>query len=547
MTNNYFRIKSFGSVLLLATLAFASCAREELNEEPTVKPDVPTETPAAALTTVNLTSFAGDASRVSYPVDTRAEAEVAANPLTVVASIANPSTQEGYLVLPEGRYLSASCVYYNAPTNTYYVTYHMQGNNYNTDQINEIGGAIQSFKFNENGEVFLGEGFRAANPDKEDFDFNHLFFDETGDGVTFNPGTPRFIVAGHKWNVPSSYTGDEPYAGKRDNTRAIVGEFDPLAATLTYATIKTAEKAYDADGKSLGYTDARDANCVVRVMGYPYYCVATRKGFAVLSADKETMFQPVINRDNDQPYFVPTPGSAKFIWDNYTVGSGMNFLYLAENKSADAYTTASKANMATFQVATGKANSFLGLMNPDSPWTTYYNADDLDIASYPKQVEMPEAITPVDGKNAMSALSYYEYYVPLGVNGFFYKFQGANSYKNIEGVLKFGNRPVNCVVADQAEFESGHDGFIYVANGARLTILHRKTFEEVAYFNLSKDEAGNEVAASANFITVTKGPENNWAPRDRYITVAFGQAGVKVFKFTPSVLPKKTVWEKELQ
>ena len=55
------------------------------------------------------------------------------------------------------------------------------------------------------------------------------------------------------------------------------------------------------------------------------------------------------------------------------------------------------------------------------------------------------------------------------------------------------------------------------------------------------------MAASANFITVTKGPENNWAPRDRYITVAFGQAGVKVFKFTPSVLPKKTVWEKELQ
>ena len=550
MKKHLFRLSA-----LVAALALVSCAQDALDEDVVITPDNVENT--TNLTTVTLASFSGNGSRVSYPAATRAEEEEAKpGTLELVAEIANPSKAEGFnLVQGEGRYLSATSVYYNEATETYYATYHMQGNNYNTTLKNEIGGAIQAFQVAADGTVTLLDGFRAASPSKEDYDFNHVYFDNTDQ---------RIIVVGHNWKVPSSWTGDGEYEGKRDNTQAIIGAFDATTGKLTYSSIQTDKKAYDEAGHSLGYTDAGDANCVIRAndgveyskgySGYPQYYVATRKGIAVVSAAEGDLFRPILNADGSN-YFVPTPGSVKFVFNNPEVGSGMDFFYLSDDYTPEegdiTAATSSEARIASFQVATGTNDVLLGLINPSAPYTTYYDSKELDILNYEQQQILPEVVKPVDGKNAMYALSFSEYYAAMGTTGLYYKFKGNNTSKDYIGVKKFGNRPVNCVVADRCEQESGHDGFLYVANGAKLTILHRKTMEEVASWNVpTKDANGNDidVAASANYITVTKAPVNeDGSARDRYITVAFGQEGVKVFKFCPSTLEPKTVWERDIE
>ena len=540
-------------ILFLLPFVLLSCSDESFSDIP----EQPSESSSqveesTGLTTVRLADFAGDPSRVSYPAITRAEA-ITPEPgtLQLIASIANPSKAEGFNFVKEtdGRYMSASSVYYNEKEDKYYVTYHMQGNNYNTTLGNDIAGAIQSFTINENAvnneeKVILGTGFRASDPKKEDYDFNHLYFDNTDQ---------RIIVVGHNWKVPSTWTSEEEYTGERDNTRAIIGEFNPTTGTLNYKGIDTNEKEYDkTTGKSLGYKDAGDANCVIRAndtpsavdgvpSGYPNYYVTTRKGIAVLSADAQTLFKPARNEDGSN-YFVPTPGSAKFIFDTPRTGSMMDILYLAEETGkGESYEKSSKAKIAQFQVTPGLTGSYV-FMKPSSP-VTYYNSNDLNILNYEKQEEISEPVSPIDGKNTLYVLEDYEYYAALGTGGMYYTFIGADSKRPYKGVMKFGNRPVNCVVAERPEFESGHDGFIYVANGSKLTILHRRTMEEIVSWNMpSKDEEGNDIESSANYITVRKGPadKDNFTPRERIITVAFGQAGVKIFKFIPTT---KTVWE----
>lgn len=534
MYKNYLKnISKFSAVAVLpVALALTGCVEDKLsiegNSPEQGNPNTPSEQ-VNPLSRVAMSTSASDQNRVEYSEISRAGNELEPGELKLVANIKNPNS-EIFSGSTGSRLMSATSIYYDDKNDTYYTTYHVQGNNYGTNLDVSTSGAIETFKVNDS-DVTLDKVYKAASTALS-FDFNHIYFDNTDN---------RIIVVGH-----NQKPGNE-------NTQAIIGLFDTFNNTLDYKSVTTAEKAYDADGKSLGNKDAGDANCVIRAndaisvfdgkaYGYPQYYLATRKGIAVVSAKEEDLFSPILNEDGAN-YFVPTPGSTKYVFNNPEVGSGMDFLYLSEEHSASSYGASSKANLATFQVATGRDNVLLGFITPNSPWTTYYDSKDLDILNYEQQIELPEAISPVDGKNAMCALSYSEYYVPLGTNGLFYKFRGANTYQNHEGVLKFDNRPVNAVVADRSEMESGHDGFIYIANGRRLTIIHRGTFEEVASYSVPvKDGEDNEVAASANFIHVRKAPANgDWSPRERIITVAFGQEGVKIFRFKPTT--GKTVWE----
>lgn len=537
-------------------LGIAACSDKDLAvEEPTQQPEEqPTEQPStnSNLTTVQLATFAGDPSRVTYEATTRADGDdtpLQPGELRLVATIDNPSLSEGFNFTQEegGRLMSATSIYFDESNNTYYVTYHMQGNNYNTDQDVMTAGAIQSFTISEDGTVNLGRGFRAPNPSYEDFDFNHLYFDIT---------SKRILAVGH--NVKD---------GKQKNTNAIIGKFDPLAGTFTYSTVKTGVKEYDENGKSLGYKDAGDVNCVMRPndnfatpAGWNFYILATREGMAVVHADQDNLFNPILTKDGVN-YFIPTPGSAKSIIQG-TAGSYFGLLYLTEDNKPEAYTTSSKANIAHFAINTSAGNSLGNLMYPTSapfmsPFTDFEPKvdDPYFITAFTGQTEIPEEISPIDGKNTLYAIPRFsdeEYYAALGTNGLYFHFIGNTSYQPHEGVRKFGDRPVNNVFADKEVtgegidlngdgHRTGHDGFLYVANGSKLTVLHRHTMEELASWNLpEKDKNGNPLTGSANFIYVTSAPVGDNGLSERTIAVAYGQAGVKIFKFMPQV---KAIWE----
>ena len=447
----------------------------------------------------------------------------------------------------------------------YYVTYHMQGNNYNTTLDKDVAGAIQVYSLSdgENGSkvLTLGNVFTSENRNNEDYDFNHIYFDRTDN---------RILVVGHKWTAHNDGTPDPDHL----NTVAIIGNFDPEATEepLKYTKINTSEKAYDENGKSLGYKDAGDANSVMRAgemmnpnhtYGWDFYFVATRKGMAVLRAEADHLFEPVLTEDGIN-YFIPTPGSAKSVARTGT-SSFFDLLYLSDNISLkgdnNKYETESHAKIAHFSTQTGTGTGF-GFLKERST-NQIFNPWEKDILQHGDQTDLPSVITPIDGKNTLlcapDTYNDNERYVAMGKSGMYYHFHGVNSGKETEGVLKFkgsnGYLPVNCVTADVSDLETGHDGFMYVACGARLVILHRKTFELVAYWNIpTKDANGylDNVAASANYIHVEKGPvvtdsETNRKTRERIITVAFGQEGLKVFRFNPATLESKTVWEnKEL-
>lgn len=543
-------------ILLLAALSMgmAACTNETLNPDDSANNNATDQdSPVSNLTTAKLAVFSGNPNRVTYEGNTRAEEELQPGELRLVATIGNPDasvfsnfTGDG---VSGGRYMSATSVYYNEDTQTYYVTYHMQGNNYNTNVDVQSAGAIQSFKIAEDGTVELGDGFTSANRNEEDFDFNHIYFEKTDQ---------RILAVGH--NVKG---------GKQDNTNAIVGIFDPTTATYTYSTVKTNEKDYDEAGKSLGYKDAGDVNSILRPnddfltpSGWNFYLLATRKGLAVVRADEGHLFEPVLNEDGEN-YFIPTPGSAKSIIQG-TAGSYFGLLYLSQNTAElpEAYSTGSEAKIAHFAINTTSSQGLRSLMYPTTaPFTSPFidfDPREVLIENFSGQTDIPGVISPIDGKNTLFAIPRFsdeEYYAALGTSGLYYHFRGNTTNRVFEGVKKYGNRPVNNVFADrevtgegiydEEGHRTGHDGFLYVANGSKITVHHRHTMEELASWNMpSKDADGNDIASSANFITVTSAPVGENGLSERTIAVAFGQAGVKIFKFMPAT---KTVWEREVE
>ena len=531
MKNIMFKTGALCAASILAAIAMVSCTEQNLDNMPDEGEIVTPADPAgnSNLTTVQLASFAGDSSRVTYAADTRAE-EDAPGTLRLIASIANPSKSDGFFT-PEdgGRYMSATSIHYDASDDRYYVTYHMQGNNYNTSLETETAGAIQSFTI-AGDQVTLGKGFRAAEPSTLDFDFNHIYFDNTD---------RRIVAVGH--NVKN---------GNPKNTNAIIGVFNPEAGSYSYTTVKTGEKEYDANGKSLGYKDAGDANCVVRTndvpttqpghegeaYGWKIYFVATRKGMAALHADDANLFKPYLNSDS-MNYFIATPGSAKYVSPTGT-GSYYGLLYLSDKHTGDVeYDTKSHARIAHLSVctSTGSGLGYLqGWNNPEGGNYPLKLDPTADILDFYDQQELPELIMPVDGKNTLTIMggSGSERYVALGANGMYYK-----SYDAGEGIKRFDGRPVNCIAVDNSVYRNATRGFLYVANGSKITILNNYTLKEVASYQApSKDADGNDIASSANFIAVVRtDADSNYYDNTsvRYVAAAYGQEGVKIFKFTP--------------
>ena len=506
---------------------FAACSEDALTpdnktEEP-VAPEQPVVEPT--YTTVNLASFDGSQSRVTVVPESRDPKE---GSLTLFAEIANLSKEgkiEGFE--KEGRYLSATSVYFDKSTGKYYVTYHMQGNNYNTTQKDETSGYIETFTLDENNKPVMEKIYMASNPSELDFDFNHIYFDDlnatpyVGDYTYDKSEGTRLITVGHISRPTST--------GKTD-TKAMIARLNLDNNEIQYRVVNTGDKILDSDGKSLGDEDAGDVNCVVRK--YNHYYLATRKGIAVLKADGENLFDPELDANNHN-YFLKTPGSAKYI-SQPTTTSYVDFLFLTQDtpKDFDGMTSI-PANVARLAI--------------DSRYGTDWFVDiesvedfDWNSGKFWPQITGPiESVMPVDGKNMLvtSSLNTAAIYVCLGKNGL-YVHNPTHNYNYNHKILKFsddkenGSRPVNGVFVEDWDDANGlhyTDGFIYVANGACLTILDALTLEEVAEYS-----AFGEGDASANFIHVERidSSTNENAP-DRIITVAYGQAGVKVFKFVP--------------
>ena len=545
MKTNLFRIRVFGAVLMLAAIAFAACTKDAAGDD--IAPENPADNTQSVLMTAKLSSFASSPSRVV--VEPQTKAYPISGSLTLYATIKNLSAEEGkingFVKEEDGRYLSATCVYFNPSTETYYVTYHMQGNNYNTTQNDETSGYIETFKL-ENGTPKLEEVYQAANPASLDFDFNHLFFDDlsntsiNGNYEGSDTGT-RIIAVGHS---------SEPVkVGTGTNTKAIIAKLDLENREIKYATVYTGEKILDENGKSLGKEDAGDVNCVIRK--YNYYYLATRKGIAVLNAKPENMFTPINNVSTEDylpiensTYFVRTPGSAKHLANYYpSYGSGFSFLYLTEEfpKGYDGETKL-PASLINFSMNAGDG-TLCGMNTTDSKTTgpAIFDSTDFDITSWSEgtnQFAVDGLVCPIDGKNVVFNLN-GRLYACLGKGGLYVR-KNVTTMEGpsvVENTIKFSDvkepttsRPVNGVFVE--DVENYNDGFIYVANGACLTILDRETLEKVAEYS-AYDSKENEHLASANYVHVYKTGTYTGKCPDRLVTVAYGQAGVKVFKFTP--------------
>ena len=517
--------------LWIATLALGlnACSDGAIDTDGDVAGNGPAEsTETTAVYHAKLASVASSQSRVSVVPQSRA---TVTGPLTLFAEIENLSKDggvQGFVQEEGGRLLSATCVYYEPVSKTYYVTYHMQGNNYNTNQTVETAGFIETFTLDENGVPTLGDVYTSENAAKEAFDFNHLYFDNLGE-YNYNgseTGT-RLVAVGHV-AVPTS-------TGKTD-THAIIGKVT-LGSTpsIDYSIVYTGDKILDANnGKSLGKEDAGDANCVIRKWGY--YYLATRKGMAVLHAHEDRLFEPQNDLEGNL-YFIKTPGSAKYLHHDRVVGSSHFTMLYLDKDTPEGFNgdTPSTAHVAKFSIDGGSGRP-CGADGSKGGWDIS-DVNSFDITSWPELQSLPE-VAPMDGKNVLFWGGNYIYYAALGKGGLYVfnpSFADPTWGNQVPAIVTFGEngrRPVNGVFVEEGDSNvthAGTHGFIYVANGGCLTILDRWSLEKVAEFSSDLDEV-----ASANFVTVTMSDhESTPGVPDRIITVAYGQAGVKVFKFVP--------------
>lgn len=525
-------------LLLLAVLSIgmAACTNDVVSPGDNIQEDINEELSKSNLQNVDLISIASSQSRVTQLPQTRADE---AGELELIAEIANPSSEiSGFI--KEGRDMSATCVFYNSEKDKYFVTYHMQGNNYNTDQNVETIGFIEEFSVKpseeDNGKYVIDLKNLYTSQSNRTFDFNHIYFDNLAQhsGVSSSVAEDRIIVAGHLSEATST--------GKKQ-TKAIIGKLNLDESSMTYSVVNTGNKILDEDGKSLGDEDALDVNCVVR--RYNTYYLATRKGIALLNGRDEYLFQPMKDHVGND-YFVTTPGSVKHV--AFDGGySKVTFLYLTKDfpENFD-YESAIDAKIAKFDISNvmndiNDRESHVGYLGSGNSWETFLsdvkNDNLLDyVQSDSWNIDIPN-VSPVDGKNVlfMMPVGESQYYAACGKAGLYFKNDNSGQYdQSNAGHLTFGNRPVNGVFVDEGRDNEHHNGFIYVANGSKLTIFNRYKLDEVASFNLPQRETG-----SANYVTVRRDTEyNEFGTYDRIITVAFGQAGVKIFRFSP-----KNLWD----
>lgn len=197
------------------------------------------------------------------------------------------------------------------------------------------------------------------------------------------------------------------------------------------------------------------------------YWVATARGYGKVDSDFNR-----IKNDNGDIAFVNTPGSAKHIIKKGDNDVAVLYLNTRPTITAEASSTASIATV---------SNS-----------TFPFYADVKEIESF---------IQPVDGKNVLAW---------NGTNMFACMGKGGLNMDNT--IYKFGENnqePVNGIDMD--------DQYIYLAVGSHLRVLDIKDPNKpITSYHLPD--------MSANFVKVVD--YNN----EKYIIVAYGQAGVKVFR-----------------
>lgn len=196
------------------------------------------------------------------------------------------------------------------------------------------------------------------------------------------------------------------------------------------------------------------------------YFVATYEGYGKIDA---TDFSRIKDEDGAVA-FVSTPGSAKHIIAN---GSDIQVLYLNSRPETTA-TAHSAATLATINAAAFPFNA-----------TT---------------TALPAEVQPIDGKNVIAS---------NGTNTFACLGKGGLA---IDGeIINFGENgkePVNGVYVDNE--------YIYIATGSQLRVLDVNTRIEIAKHCIPN--------MSANYIKVVE------QDGQKYIAVAFGQEGIKVFR-----------------
>ena len=536
----------------------ASCTDEVVKSDINNDPAQETTTTVSNLQSAKLAVVNSSQSRVKIAPTPRTPQP---GQLSLYAEIANPSSEISGFV-KEGRNMSATCVFYDKDSKTFYTTYHMQGNNYNTTQDVETKGFIEAFTITPNTE----EGGNPYTLDLKnlytsgdaniDFDFNHLYFDDLSNWLDCgsykgSDSGVRFIAVGHSSQPVKTGTGY--------NTKAIIAKLDLQNKRIDYSTVLTGDKITDEnvtnhDGSltSLGDEDAADVNCVIRK--YDWYYLATRKGVAVLNARLENLFTPIPNYNYDPAnyqvyentvYFVKTPGSAKHFCHIPGNGSHFSLLYLTQDTPAGFdQNTSSPANIVQFSMNAGDG-TMCGSSTVDSSTTgkSIDNTQGFDLTQWSLNVNQHTVdglVTPVDGKNVLAQPTLGRQYACLGKGGLYVRKDGVSMdgpYTTEETIIftdakdGSGSRPVNGVFVE--DIEQTNNGFVYVANGACLTILDGGSLEKVAEF--SAFEEGKEV--SANYVHVVKTDDStNGSTQDRLVTVAYGQDGVRVFRFVPPIL-----------
>ena len=379
------------------------------------------------------------------------------------------------------RKLSATSIDYN--NGVFYTSYHMRGSNYANDIYDKdsIEGCIETWTIVDDEEdgvktkkIQLGQ-YMWTNA----FDFNHLIFD--GQNI---------VTVGHKGGIKDG-TEDEHV-----NLGAIIGKlpnsfvnFDPVEGDrmdFTYSEefkykYLTTDEELRGEGKNgtdirLDYKNAGDGNCVIKV-GNEYF-VTTYAGYGKLDSNFARI------KDNDgNVAFVRTDYSAKHI-----VKKGddeVAVLYLNDEPEGDlTYKTESSATIA--------------IINNNS-----YPFDAVE------QHTLKANVTPVDGKNVL-AWDGNKFYACLGEGGLQIGDE-VFTFGEYDASEENHTAPVNGVAVD--------DEYIYVAAGSSLHVLDK-----------ANPDSENPVASyshaynSANYIKVVNIDDV------KYIAVAFGQAGIEVFK-----------------
>ena len=371
------------------------------------------------------------------------------------------------------RHLSATSLTFDG--NGYiYASYHMRGGNWGGDTYDkdDIEGCIERWSFDGN-EIEIGNWMWT-----NDFDFNHIILDGN-----------QIVTVGHK--------GGEGNNGVMTDFGGIIGKLptdfynnnwdatDELSRDdFQYKYLTTEVPVYGPssdEGKEdiiIDYKNAGDGNCVVKV-GSQYY-VATSAGYGVLNENfKRVKVLPAESKDS-VVLFTSTAGSAKYLVEN---NGTVNVLYL--NEKVNGNSTAETSFGAT--LATMSSTSF-----PTGAQTETMKAN----------------VTPVDGKNVI-AVNNGVVYACLSKGGLQVGNEEVITFSNEDGL-----RSVNGVAVD--------DKYIYVANGSYITVLDKITKEKVV------ERKGESKNVSANFVEV------NVINGERYVFVAFGQDGIKVYRFANS-------------